>query len=131
MSRAQYTIDAKRWIIKIGSALLTKDGKGLDYAAIEDWSEQIAQRMQQGARLKQASGSNPLKEVAKDLGGEMKEAITGSKQGAEGATPSKQTEPVILTPEDQDIIKQLETKANKVHFDVNIRLLASTEAGLR
>jgi len=88
-------------------------------------SEQIAQRMQQGVRLKQASGSNPLKEVAKDLGGEMKGAITGSKQGAEEAMQGKQAEQVILTPEDQDIIKQLETKANKAHFDVNIRLIAS------
>lgn len=88
-------------------------------------SEQIAQRMQQGARLDQASGSNPLKEVAKDLGGEIKGAITGSKQGVGEKIQSKQAEPVILTPEDQDIIKQLETKANKAHFDVNIRLVAS------
>ncbi len=88
-------------------------------------SEQIAQRMQQGARLDQASGSNPFKEVAKDLGGEVKGAITGSKQGAEEAIQNKQAEQVILTPEDQDIIKQLETKANKAHFDVNIRLIAS------
>ncbi len=51
VSRAQYTIDAKRWIIKIGSALLTKDGKGLDYAAIEDWSEQIAQLRKQGIEI--------------------------------------------------------------------------------
>ncbi len=51
MSRATYTIDAKRWVIKIGSALLTKDGKGLDYAAIEDWSEQIAQLRKQGIEI--------------------------------------------------------------------------------
>ena len=43
MSRDKYTKQAKRWVIKIGSALLTKDGKGLDYAAIEDWTKQIAQ----------------------------------------------------------------------------------------
>jgi glutamate 5-kinase len=51
VSRAQYTKEAKRWIIKIGSALLTKDGKGLDYAAIEDWSEQIAQLRKQGIEI--------------------------------------------------------------------------------
>ncbi len=42
MSREKYTKQAKRWVIKIGSALLTKDGKGLDYSAIQDWAQQIA-----------------------------------------------------------------------------------------
>ena len=51
MSREKYTSKAKRWVIKIGSALLTKDGKGLDYAAIEDWSEQIAQLRKQGIEI--------------------------------------------------------------------------------
>ena len=51
MSRTKYTQQAKRWVIKIGSALLTKDGKGLDYAAIEDWAEQIAQLRQQGLEI--------------------------------------------------------------------------------
>ena len=51
MSRAAYTSKAKRWVIKIGSALLTKDGKGLDYAAIEDWSEQIAQLRKQDIEI--------------------------------------------------------------------------------
>ena len=49
--REKYTKQAKRWIIKIGSALLTKDGKGLDYAAIEDWTTQIAQLRQQGIEV--------------------------------------------------------------------------------
>ena len=49
--REKYTKQAKRWIIKIGSALLTKDGKGLDYAAIEDWTQQIAQLRQQGIEV--------------------------------------------------------------------------------
>lgn len=51
MSRNKYTKQAKRWVIKIGSALLTKDGKGLDYAAIEDWATQIAQLRQQGIEI--------------------------------------------------------------------------------
>ena len=51
MSRTKYTQQAKRWVIKIGSALLTKDGKGLDYAAIEDWAAQIAQLRQQGLEI--------------------------------------------------------------------------------
>ncbi len=51
MSRSAYTKEAKRWVIKIGSALLTKDGKGLDYVAIKDWSEQIAQLRKQGIEI--------------------------------------------------------------------------------
>jgi len=34
---------AKRLIIKVGSSLVTNDGKGLDAAAIAKWAEQIAQ----------------------------------------------------------------------------------------
>ena len=32
----------KRWVIKIGSALLTNNGQGLNHAAIADWAGQIA-----------------------------------------------------------------------------------------
>jgi glutamate 5-kinase len=41
MSRSTIT-SARRWVIKIGSALLTADGKGLDKAAMAAWVEQIA-----------------------------------------------------------------------------------------
>ena len=34
---------AKRIIIKVGSSLVTNDGKGLDHAAIARWAAQIAQ----------------------------------------------------------------------------------------
>lgn len=51
MSRSKYTSEAKRWVIKIGSALLTKDGKGLDYKAIEDWSMQITHLRKQGIEI--------------------------------------------------------------------------------
>lgn len=33
----------KKWVIKIGSALLTNNGKGLDITAIGDWVAQISQ----------------------------------------------------------------------------------------
>lgn len=33
---------SRRWVVKIGSALLTNDGKGLDYSAMADWVRQIA-----------------------------------------------------------------------------------------
>ncbi len=34
--------DCRRWVIKIGSSLLTNDGQGLDVLAIGGWVEQIA-----------------------------------------------------------------------------------------
>jgi len=40
--------DTRRWVIKIGSALLTNDGKGLDHALIGNWVDQIAALIQQG-----------------------------------------------------------------------------------
>ena len=32
---------ARRWVVKIGSALLTNDGRGLYVAAFEQWVHQI------------------------------------------------------------------------------------------
>ncbi len=43
--------NAKRWVIKIGSALLTADGKGLDVAAITSWVAQMAELRQRGIEL--------------------------------------------------------------------------------
>ncbi len=41
----------KRWIVKIGSALLTNDGRGLDTEAIGAWVEQIAVLRQSGIEV--------------------------------------------------------------------------------
>lgn len=40
-----------RWVVKIGSALLTNDGLGLDYVALEKWVEQLAHLQQQGYEI--------------------------------------------------------------------------------
>ena len=37
--------DARRWVIKVGSSLLTADGAGLDHDIIEQWTTQIAALM--------------------------------------------------------------------------------------
>jgi len=42
---------AKRWVIKIGSALITNEGKGLDIRAIQRWSEQMAELRRSGKEL--------------------------------------------------------------------------------
>ncbi len=51
MSRVKYTQRSQRWIVKIGSALLTQDGKGLDYSAIADWAFQIAELRKEGVEV--------------------------------------------------------------------------------
>lgn len=38
----------KRWVIKIGSALLTNDGRGLNLAGMTSWVDQIAALLEQG-----------------------------------------------------------------------------------
>ena len=42
---------AKRLIIKVGSSLVTNDGKGLDHAAIAKWAEQISQLRVRGKEV--------------------------------------------------------------------------------
>ena len=50
MSREAIT-SAKRIVIKIGSALLTNDGAGLDKHGIANWVDQIAALKQQGVEV--------------------------------------------------------------------------------
>lgn len=42
MSERQKLKQARCWVIKIGSSLLTDEGKGLDLPAIQHWAEQIS-----------------------------------------------------------------------------------------
>ena len=42
---------AQRWVVKIGSALLTADGRGLDRAAMAVWVEQMVALREQGVEL--------------------------------------------------------------------------------
>ncbi len=51
MSKRGAITSARRWVVKIGSALLTADGKGLDYAAISQWVEQMAALRERGIEL--------------------------------------------------------------------------------
>ena len=44
-------VSGQRWVVKIGSALLTDDGKGLDKQAIAGWVDQLAQLRQQGVEI--------------------------------------------------------------------------------
>ena len=39
---------ARRWVVKIGSALITADGKGLDRERLRHWVDQVADLMEAG-----------------------------------------------------------------------------------
>ena len=43
--------DARRWVVKIGSALLTSDGRGLDRDAIASWVKQMAGLRETGLEI--------------------------------------------------------------------------------
>jgi glutamate 5-kinase len=43
--------ESKRWVIKIGSSLITNDGQGLNHQAIQSWAEQIAALREAGKEI--------------------------------------------------------------------------------
>ena len=51
MKTRQQLAKSNRWVIKIGSSLVTDDGRGLDAIAIQSWTEQIAQLRKQGKEI--------------------------------------------------------------------------------
>lgn len=42
---------SKRWVVKIGSSLITDEGRGLDHKAIQNWAQQMAELRSQGKEL--------------------------------------------------------------------------------
>lgn len=44
-------VSGQRWVIKIGSALLTNDGKGLNRSGIKAWADQMTDLMSQGVEI--------------------------------------------------------------------------------
>ena len=51
MKTRQELANSRRWVIKIGSSLVTDQGRGLDTKAIASWAEQIAQLGEQGKEI--------------------------------------------------------------------------------
>lgn len=51
MNRRQQLAQTKRWVVKIGSALLTNDGRGLNLDGISAWVEQMAALRQRGIEV--------------------------------------------------------------------------------
>jgi len=51
MNIREKIIQSQRWVIKIGSALLTNEGQGLDKVAIQKWVSQMAALRQSGKQI--------------------------------------------------------------------------------
>ncbi len=51
MKTRQQLAESRRWVIKIGSSLVTDDGRGLDLNAIKSWTEQIADLRKAGKEI--------------------------------------------------------------------------------
>ena len=67
MSKRQQLSKSRRWVVKIGSALLTNDGHGLDLSGISAWVEQMVALRQCGVELVLVS-SGAVAEGMKRLG---------------------------------------------------------------
>ncbi|MGJ7544466.1 glutamate 5-kinase [Variovorax sp. LT1R16] len=59
--------DARRIVVKVGSSLVTNEGRGLDEAAIGEWCRQLASLMQDGREVVMVS-SGAIAEGMKRLG---------------------------------------------------------------
>ncbi len=85
----------------------------------------IAHEMQQGKRLKDVYSPSFIHGASKHTGKFLSEAIKATNKKKDA--PSYENEkPVQLTPEEQELIKGIEKKSGKTAFEVNIRLVASS-----
>jgi len=71
----------KRWVVKIGSALLTNDGKGLNREALARWVEQMVELKKQGVEVVLVS-SGSVAEGMKRLGWETRPKLLNELQAA-------------------------------------------------
>lgn len=80
MNRAKLR-DARRWVVKIGSSLITARGQGLDHAAIADWCGQIARLRAQGRQVVVVSSGAVAEGMAR-LGLKKRPAVLHELQAA-------------------------------------------------
>ena len=67
MSGSSVLLDAKRVVVKVGSSLVTNDGRGLDEVAIGEWCRQMAHLIRDGREVIMVS-SGAIAEGMKRLG---------------------------------------------------------------
>ncbi|GKT11932.1 MAG: glutamate 5-kinase [Thiomicrorhabdus sp.] len=77
----QYLKTTQRWVIKIGSALLTDDGQGLNKEALAQWVEQMVSLKKQGVEVVLVS-SGSVAEGMKRLGWSQRPSALNELQAA-------------------------------------------------
>lgn len=84
----------------------------------------IAREMQQGKRLSQVHSKSFIGKAGKEMGNVFYDTVIKSEKEKSAMSETKS---VQLTPEEQELIKSIDQKSNKAGFEVNIRLVASSE----
>ena len=84
----------------------------------------IAQKMQQGKRLKEVYNNSKVSKALLGFG-KFFVSTAFSKKETEPLLPQDRGEIFQLTPEEQELVSGIENKSNKTGFEVNIRLVAS------
>lgn len=82
----------------------------------------IAQKMQEGKRLKDARDSSVAKKVGSEVGKGMMQMLLNN---GNTSHVTEEKKPVALTPEEQELVKAIDGKTGKGAFRANIRLIAS------
>ena len=71
MNKRTTDTEARTWVIKIGTSLITGSGGGLHHAAIRNWAEQVADLKREGRRIVLVS-SGSIAEGVRRLGWERR-----------------------------------------------------------
>jgi glutamate 5-kinase len=72
---------ARRWVVKVGSSLVTANGRGIDHAAVARWAEEIAELRRTGKEVVLVS-SGAIAEGMKRLGWSSRPAAMHELQAA-------------------------------------------------
>jgi glutamate 5-kinase len=81
ISNSVFLRDAKRIVVKVGSSLVTNDGRGLDEAAIGEWCRQMAHLIRDGREVIMVS-SGAIAEGMKRLGWTVRPKVIQELQAA-------------------------------------------------
>lgn len=93
--------------------------------------KEIAHNMQQGKQLDQSYTRGMVAKVLKGIASVAGDIISSMLKKSDESSLNKDDKHVQLTPEEQELIKAIETKTKKQAFKVNVRLLASAQTSER
>ena len=116
------------------SQLKSDEGAAIQIVAVpiqgDGWRKQgksIAHHMQQGKQLKDAHTQSVLREIGKGVGKEMASHVSGLKNDKNKTSLQQEKKQIQLTPEEQELVKAIESKANQPALKVNVRALAAAK----